>query len=404
MRHSMKRMLVRLWPVLLFLCICVAAYGYSLYRVHLLPYPELAEIQSHGNFNELRDALQDIAKKKGALYAYEILRRAQLPPSTDVHLLGHVIGDELYKQMGESAISYCTDEFRNACSHTVVVGLLLDYGEKALNTISLACQKAPGGVGAYTMCFHGLGHGVLAYENYDLEKTIALCKKTGTAAQHFQEYPQCVGGAIMEIISGGQHSPGIWNAKRPKYLTAVDPLSPCDQSYMPKEVRLFCYMYLTPYLVEAAGGEKNHPDPAVFPKAFSFCRALSENDHNREVCVESFGKEFIGWARQSDPRNIMTLTDEELAQMTSWCNLSGNSKDTYLCLKGIQQFIYWGGENDPRASVRFCSFLGKESQSLQNSCFKDLTALIGRYVPDLNQRVSVCALLPAENKEACIPK
>ncbi|MCX6819748.1 MAG: hypothetical protein NT019_00440 [Candidatus Adlerbacteria bacterium] len=380
MRVSMtlRRMLPKLIPFFL-LCVIV---GYGYYVRAIRPYPEVTDIVHHeDSFSELNSYFKDIAVKKGALYAFEILRRAPLPPQTDIHLLGHTVGDELYKQYGKDAIQYCTDEFRNACSHTVVVGLLLDYGEKALDDISESCKKAPGGSGAYTMCFHGLGHGVLAYENYNLEKTIALCKKTGTRAAQFEEYPQCVGGAIMELISGGGHSPEVWSTMRPQYLTTADPLSPCDKPYMPKEVRAFCYIYVTPHLIEAAGGDKNHPDPAVFPKAFSLCRALPVGDQDRDVCIGSFGKEFIWWARQSDARDITTLTDEELARMTSWCSRSGNAHDTTLCVESIQDSLYWGGENDPKISAHFCALLGVQDPVAERSCTSYVQVLTDRYTP-----------------------
>ncbi len=153
------------------------------------------------DFTQLSDRFQNLAKEKGALYAYEVLRRAVLPPGTYVHLLGHTVGDELYKQKGVSGIADCTQEFRNACSHTIVIGALNEFGsEKALSLIHEACKKAPGGSGAYTMCHHGLGHGVFAYYGYDLTKTDAFCKKTGTAAYHNREYVECMGGAIMELM------------------------------------------------------------------------------------------------------------------------------------------------------------------------------------------------------------
>ncbi len=393
----------RVTPLIISVFILGATACYGYYTHQRTPYPELQDLALHPrSFPELQTYFKNLAQQKGALYAYQILREAELPPQTDVHLLGHTVGDELYKQYGKDAISYCTNEFRNACSHSVVIGLLLEYGTSVLDDINESCKKAPGGIGAYTMCFHGLGHGVLAYEQYDLPKTIALCKKMGTAAYHNEEYGQCVGGAIMEGIAGGGHDRASWEKARPQYYTTQDPLSPCDQSYMPQEVRTFCYIYITPHLVEAAGGDMNHPDPSVFPKAFSFCRALPESDHNREVCMNGFGKEFVGWARQSDPRSITTLTDQEMELSSSWCALSGTAKDTRYCLQGIQSYVYWGGENDPRPSVRFCSLLYAQDPDSGSTCYEDLSRLIAKYVVDPDTRKATCALLPESVQHECM--
>jgi hypothetical protein len=66
------------------------------------------------------------------------------------------------------------------------------------------------------MCFHGLGHGVLAYTEYDLEKAVDICKRTGTKQYNNEEYAECVGGAIMEIIGGGFHDPQKWAVQSKK--------------------------------------------------------------------------------------------------------------------------------------------------------------------------------------------
>lgn len=372
------------------------------YRASAVPYPELSYIErSIKDQRALQTYLVGIAQEKGALYAYDLLRKAVLPPGTDVHLLGHAIGDELYKQYGKDAIAHCTDEFRNACPHTVVVGLLLDHGEAALSDIAASCEKAPGGLGAYSMCFHGLGHGVLAYTGYDLEATIPLCKKAADAGKRSADaYPQCVGGAVMETIAGGGHDREAWERMRTRFLSTTDPLSPCNAAFMPEEARGYCYAYLTPHLIQLAGTSMAHPDPDAFPKAFSFCSALPEGTPNRITCARSFGKEFIGFARTSDPRDISTLTDEEIARVRGWC-ASAEGKDAEYCRQGALQFVYWGGENDPRVSVRFCSTLAGMSDDEGAACFSYLSGLIGYFTPQ-DQHEAACAILPEQYRSACL--
>ena len=80
------------------------------------------------NFKELETRFQDLAKEKGGAYAYEVLKRAPLPPNTDLHLLGHAVGDVLYAQVGIDGIALCTQDFRNACSHSIVIGALNEFG------------------------------------------------------------------------------------------------------------------------------------------------------------------------------------------------------------------------------------------------------------------------------------
>src|SRR3989344_6471857 len=76
------------------------------------------------DFKELSDRFAQLARERGGVYAFEVLKQADLPPNTDLHLLGHIVGDELYKQEGLAGIAHCTQDFRNACSHSIVIGTL----------------------------------------------------------------------------------------------------------------------------------------------------------------------------------------------------------------------------------------------------------------------------------------
>src|SRR5437762_3691731 len=61
------------------------------------------------SFDQLKSYFQGLAQKKGARYAYEVLKAAPLGPNIDLHLLGHVVGDELYKQEGLNGITDCNN-------------------------------------------------------------------------------------------------------------------------------------------------------------------------------------------------------------------------------------------------------------------------------------------------------
>ena len=72
---------------------------------------------SSKSFSELSEYFSVLAKDKGGAHAFEVLRQASVAPGTDMHLLGHVVGDTLYTQEGLEGIRVCTHDFRNACSH-----------------------------------------------------------------------------------------------------------------------------------------------------------------------------------------------------------------------------------------------------------------------------------------------
>lgn len=350
------------------------------------------------SFDELKKYFTNLANQKGAKYAYEELKTADVLPGTDMHLLGHVVGDVLYKQQGAEGIQICTEDFRNACSHSIVVGLFTDKAETALAEIERACQKAPGGLGAYIMCYHGLGHGILAYTGYDFSQTLNLCQKTGTKNHSNREYPECMSGAVMEIISGGGHDRETWAKQRPKYLKADSPLSICSVDFMPEEARGRCYDYLTPYLWEAVGADINSPTDLDFKKSFQLCNQITE-DHYQSICFGGFGKEFVGLAQERDIRRVDQMNDTSLKKVVNWCNLAPNNQAVTACLGSALSSIFWGGENDVSAAIRFCHVISDAEN--QKNCFQNLIGQVSFYIKDPKYRESLCQKLPSQFNTEC---
>lgn len=364
-------------------------------------YPEIADLQGKKlSFKELSKYFTALAEDKGAEYAYEVLKIAPIPPGTDMHLMGHVVGDILYKQKGAEGIKVCTQDFRNACSHSIVVGLLLERGEAALPEITEACRKAPGGSGAYTMCFHGLGHGILAYTGYDMEKAVVLCEKTGSDTYGRREYIECVGGTVMEIIGGGFHNRELWKEQSKKYLSKDEPLGLCAGDIIPLIAKPQCYTYLTPHLFLSASANLANPGPEHFEKAFPFCEKIpAEEQENRNACYSGFGKEFTVLAKARDIRNIDEMSGEELARVYQWCLLAENQKGILACLNSAAASLFWGGENNRGAVIRFCGAI-KESD-FQSSCFANLIGAVSYYIKDRGYKESFCGELPAPYQKEC---
>lgn len=365
-------------------------------------YPELQKLSwPEQSFAELAAFFKTVAETKGAPYAFALLRVAPLPPNIDLHLLAHHVGDILYRQRGLDGIRVCTNEFRNACSHTIVVGLFYERGVTALDDIARACRAAPGGSGAYTMCFHGLGHGILAYTGYELPRAVELCGKTATPAYGGREVDECVSGTIMEIISGGDHDKTLWRRESPKYFKADDPLYPCTAGFIPDGgPRLRCFSYLTPHLFEAAGADLARPQPKDYEAAFRLCdRITPASAAERTACFGGFGKEFTVLAQDRDVRRIDQMDDSRLRLVYEWCRLARDDGGTMACNEQAMQSLYWGGENDRRAAIRFCGLI--DHAGFQQRCFSDLIGAVGFYVRDAEYQRTFCAELPAGFKKEC---
>jgi len=340
-------------------------------------YPEIQYLTGKNmDFDQLKLYFQQLARSKGAVYAFEILNKAPIPYGTDMHLLAHSVGDELYKQKGIDGMKYCTDDFRNACSHTIVINLFYEKGEAGLAEISKACKEAPG-EGGYNMCYHGLGHGVFAYAGYELPKTDKLCKEVANNNLTGPEYKECMGGAVMEQISGGDHDKTTWQLQRTINLRSDKPLFPCMTSLVPEPARQTCLVYLTPYLWELAGKNSADVPDEMLIKSSEYCDAISKNDQkNREACFGGFGKEFLAMAKGKDIRHIDQLTDEEMGKIYRWCSLIPYKDGQEACVKYVLGSMYWGGANDKKLVEHFCALAPTEE--LNNYCFQRLISTIGK--------------------------
>lgn len=385
--------------------ILLAVAGAAYFVLHpRVAYPEAATIGwGAESFADLQGRFTELADEKGASYTFEVLRRASLPPNTDIHFLGHTVGDALYAQKGIDGIVECTQDFRNACSHSIVIGAFVEHGEGAFPLIREACKKAPGGEGAYTMCYHGLGHGVFAYYGYDLPRTIDSCKETATPERGNRDYIECVGGAVMELMGGGGHDKELYEAARQKYLLASRPLNPCMESFMPDDVKEICFVYLTPHLWESVGIDLGVPDPADFPEAFGLCDVVPKSRQElRDACFGGFGKEFVVLSGARDFRRIEDYTDEEYARIAEWCQLAGASDGKEACIAHALASFFWGGENSPEISFHFCSIV--PGGSLRTRCLSTLADVIPSYIRNDGTRERLCGRLPVGMRDTCVAR
>jgi len=366
-------------------------------------YPEIETLKGSGwDFQKLTKFFKELALNKGGEYAYHSLAVAAnfgyLTANVDSHLLGHEVGNILYKQKGIEGIKYCTDDLRNACSHSIVVGYLIENGEESLSKAVETCKEAPGGSGAYTMCIHGLGHGVLGYTEYDMRRAVDLCVKTGTKEYQNREVGQCVGGVAMEMMAG-VHDREMWLKQKPNYFKENDPLAPCNMGFIPKEALNFCYIYLTPHLFTSAGADMASPDPKYFPKAMSYCEKLPKEDLMRQVCFGSFGKEYVVLANARNVQSVTSMKDDQLRRVYDWCRL-GPKEGVSSCVNSAMQSFYWGGENPPDVAIRFCSVIPDTKESA--SCMRGLMSAVNYYLGyDEKRKKEFCEKVGDSWKDSC---
>ena len=204
----------------------------------------------------------------------------------------------------------------------------------------------------------------------------------------------------MELMGGGGHDKVAWEKSRKLYLSASRPLAPCMDSVIPVEARSICLMYLTPRLFELAGLDLGNPDPAHFGKAMNYCEAIPKSEISlRKDCYGGFGKEFVPLVTARDIRSINKIDEKSFATLAEWCGSGKTTEAISACVSSELDSLFWGGENDPRISIRFCASL--PSGVSRDACYSELATTISTYTNGDAQK-TLCVSVPADKQAQCL--
>ena len=158
-------------------------------------------------------------------------------------------------------------------------------------------------------------------------------------------------------------------------------------------------MYISPRLFEVAGADLAAPKPEHFAKAFTYCDGIPSSEGPlRQSCFAGIGKEFPVLALARDIRAVSEASDEDLRQMREWCSSAPHLEAYGACARSVLDSLFWGGENDPRVSLRFCELAPPEEV---NDCFNYIFDLALNYLPHESLSAQFCSRLSGEPAALC---
>lgn len=368
------------------------------------------------NLDQYESYFRSLAEEKSAVYAFDVLRRVKIPVSINIHEIGHGIGYILYRQNGLEGLKSCTEEFRSACAHSLVISHLITFGTQAMIDVESVCRNAPGGKGAYSLCFHAVGHGLLAYAQYDFEKAVNLCTavKYENSTSNDSESNQlrgyrfvdpeieCVGGVVMEMVAAS-HDRVAWATERKKFMPKNEIHMPCNSLFMPDRFRSICYTYITERFISAAGVTETLPTNEDIENAMEYCN-LIQNSEIRISCFGGFGKLFVFYANQGSQEEMQgnyvdRMSDQALEKVHSWCSLTHDIEGEHLCNGIALDTIFWIGQNSPIVSISFCKLSLTDSEGIR--CFDRLVSNIHYFIDDASTIESTCLLFPDDFRSGC---
>lgn len=252
------------------------------------------------------------------------------------HSLAHNLGHaayEKYQDFGE-ALKY-QDEICNSGYLHGVIESHFALSTNISDTIQTVCNKYD--VKNFTgwQCYHGVGHGLMFFNNNDLPKSIAICEtyKNGLAKS------SCVNGVFMENFNTDQ------KLHKSKFLKTEDPFYPCKEQN--EENKKDCYIYTPVYFLTL---NNNYLD------ALNWCKSAEEG--YQSVCIAGVGSQAI-------KENINNPKLVEKICMTV------DKKYISSCISGmVNLYIYHFGST--KKAQELCSKLERENT---NICQNDVNLI-----------------------------
>ncbi len=217
--------------------------------------------------------------------------------SFDCHQEAHAIGRMGYEIVGEQAFQQCDASCHSGCYHGAMESFLNQNGTANLaQNIDDVCKKFGTSFGLFE-CLHGVGHGVLAYLDYDLPASINECR--GLKDSFAQS--SCYGGLFMENILTGQGLGASTQDHNTQWVNKSDPNFPCDKVDSSYPVQYQCWQMQTSWMLTLAGYN--------FDIVSRQC--LKAPDNMIPVCFKSMGRDASGNTLRN-PEKIVAICKKHL--------------------------------------------------------------------------------------------
>lgn len=278
----------------------------------------------------------------------------------DCHTEAHYTGRAAYDVYGSEAFKRGDASCHSGYYHGAMEGFLQDRGTDAIaEKINSLCLLFDTSFGVFE-CLHGVGHGVMVYEDYDMPNALATCKQLATPF----DQNSCYGGVFMENIVAGQGN-GAISGHDTEWISYGDPYYPCNAVDQSQDVQIQCYQMQTSWMLTI----KNYDFDAVAKDCLGAPKDMVP------VCFLSLGRDAAGFTLR-DPAAIKDLCAKVPEEYSG------------QCVTGATNVIvdFWGAGLTRQASD-LCTILGGNDK---NTCWGILSGRLLDVFGDPVQRKAIC--------------
>lgn len=306
----------------------------------------------------------------GPAPSMEEMRKAADRLHIECHDRAHQLGRMSYEEFGDEVLKLNLPECHSGFYHGAIEAYFHTNGtDKIKDKLSFIC---PADLNPFFwhQCRHGLGHGIMAWSNYDLPATLDYCNLISDDGGK----ASCRTGAFMENIVGSIAGSAEDRAlgHYTKYLSD-DPQYPCN--VVKDEYKADCYFLQTDRMYRLGNS---------FQAVADGCAAAPSQYHY--TCYASMG------------RTVSGLTRGRPAETVKACQLIQDHDNRVLCIDAAAKDQLW----DPTgrdAGLKLCSMVPPEDG--QRECYIGLL-YHAAYVLSDEQRKEFCPQVPSDLYDACM--
>ncbi|TSC77523.1 MAG: hypothetical protein G01um101433_550 [Parcubacteria group bacterium Gr01-1014_33] len=291
------------------------------------------------------------------------------------HPVVHSIGRETFlrqKTIHDSFVA-CDQTCHSGCYHGAIERFLRgadsENGQEAhiseeelIAKIQGACSTSDATRFRF-QCLHGLGHALMFFLNYKLEKTLATCDTLGDSWTR----SSCFGGTFMENVFSA--------TPEKRDLSSTDYHYPCSK--LDAKYKNDCYMMQTTRMSEMG---------LTLDGLFTECRNAGVY---KNICIQSIGRDLSNDARIKDP----AVTSEKCEK--------GIGEEQNACIRGV---IYALMDNTWTGKYAFPFCASFKNPQLRSYCFSASAAYLKTTYQKTNQEIAKeCATYLKEVSQCTAP-
>lgn len=311
------------------------------------------------------ERVREAMRSYGPAQTLELLRVGEVETGIDCHGSAHHLGRMAFAEYGAAAAGGLAEACRSGMRHGLMEQLFVGRGIANLaDDVDALCPDARDPFGRH-QCFHGVGHGVMAWTAYELEDALGICGRLGDESGR----RSCYSGVFMEnVVSGLSGAVGQESA----WVDAEDPHYPCNA--LPERYVRDCYWYQTSQMLNVFG-----QDLEMVADACREAPAIG-----RRTCFGSYGRD-VAAAHRENPYLVV-----------QYCRLAESLMHQSDCIDGAARTLFWD-ETQQDAGLALCAEV--EEPIVAEACWQSIVNQAHAVAVDLGP---FCARLSDRWRERCM--